>query len=679
MPARYMLALFVLIFFFIARVNADEQDYLGSSAYAYNAKSTPLKKILDDFSDSFGLRLEYSVDDDEAQLLNGWIRANSASEFLNRISLRFKLEWFTFNEVLYISSSSDNVTKRIELEESSFSNARQALTGVGLVKSKFGWGELPSENAVLISGPKSYVNKLLELLSAKQKPENNFKSQVNDKAEVPRMMFFSLKYASVMDRQINVRGEELNIPGVASILQGLLEGTGGETSFALPNVNIPLSFNDKNIDDSSPYTNENISNEFTNIRIQADVRTNSILVYDIPSKKKFYNELISQLDIPQGLIEIDAIIVDIDRSHLKNLGVDWRSLNAGRELSVSSAGLGVSPEDQFTNGGATVFINDLDRFYASLRILEGEGEANVVANPSILTVENQPAVIDLSETAYIQTVGERVAELESITAGTLLRVTPRQIKNELIEQIQLSIDIEDGRVLEQDASGLPRVQRNLISTQAMIDENYSLVIGGYHRKSETKQLSKIPYLSSIPILGKIFTSTSSTSNHRERLFIITPKVSETRHKTSAYIESDLSSEVDFVENIVSERRKRVSDSIIDSVRFVFRHLAEGQLAPGYKLTDEMIKTSCDDEFADFDFSKGRRLLGRGLDIRVGIVTNSSSDLLELEESFCLAEDVVAVSFWDKHRVLSPGEKTQVFVAYNIRKRKNNLLPSLLNN
>ncbi|MEI8632318.1 hypothetical protein P4S72_10595 [Vibrio sp. PP-XX7] len=180
----------------------------------------------------------------------------------------------------------------------------------------------------------------------------------------------------------------------------------------------------------------------------------------------------------------------------------------------------------FSSAGsaATILIQDFNHFFARIRALETDGDASLVANPSILTIENQPAVIDFNHTAFIQSTGERVANVTSLTAGTSLQVVPRLIDNESSHLIQLSLDIEDGNIEYKPNQSTPTVQKGTISTQAIIQAQRSLVVGGFKVEKNNQQYQKIPLLGDIPGLGKLFTYSSKNQSKRERLFIITPRI-----------------------------------------------------------------------------------------------------------------------------------------------------------
>jgi type III secretion protein C len=167
-------------------------------------------------------------------------------------------------------------------------------------------------------------------------------------------------------------------------------------------------------------------------------------------------------------------------------------------------------------------ISNAARFYARLKAMEGNGEARVLATPTVLTLNNVAAVLDLSQTKYMPLVGERVADLADITAGTMLRVIPRIVQDGADVRVRLEVDIEDGNLGDGSANG--NVTRSTISTQAIIDLQQTLMIGGYRAESLSNKKQKVPLLGDVPLFGNLFSTRSSSESHRERLFLITPRL-----------------------------------------------------------------------------------------------------------------------------------------------------------
>mgnify|MGYP000875219381 CR=1 FL=1 len=159
-----------------------------------------------------------------------------------------------------------------------------------------------------------------------------------------------------------------------------------------------------------------------------------------------------------------------------------------------------------------------------MRILEGTGDARIVARPSVLTVDNLGAVLDLSETFYIRVQGERVADVIPITTGTLLKVTPRLITGKGKNQIQLVVDVEDGALQDQKFDQIPTIRKSSVATQAVVNENETLLIGGYFLDQTVSNKDRVPGVGQVPVVGWFFGHETGSKQRRERLFMITPRV-----------------------------------------------------------------------------------------------------------------------------------------------------------
>ncbi len=264
--------------------------------------------------------------------------------------------------------------------------------------------------------------------------------------------------------------------------------------------------------------------------MQADPRLNAIIVQDIPDRIPIYRQLIEQLDVPSTLIEIEAMIVDVNSDNVSELGVTWGAKAGNATFGYSDFGLSPSnglPLDAAASlSPGTLGLSVTNVLAARLRALETKGAANILSQPSILTADNMGALIDLSDTFYIQTTGERVATVTPVTVGTSLRVTPRYIEGSGDRRrVELTVDIEDGRIQDERKIGsLPTVRKSSISTLAIVGDGQTLLVGGYNSSQDSQQVDKVPGLGDIPLLGALFSSKSKTSQRRERLFLLRPRV-----------------------------------------------------------------------------------------------------------------------------------------------------------
>ena len=520
--------------------------------FSYYAEKSQLRSVLDDFSKAFNLTLQTNAV--LSDVVNGRFNARNPTEFIDRLAGTYGLTWFTYAGGLYVARSNDREVRTIYAPSLvSGGNLRQVLTNMGLLDARFGWSELVDQGAVVVSGPPAYVQ--LVAASVAGLPSAPIGQQV---------AVFRLKHASVEDRVIAYRDREITTPGIANILRNLVLGT-TSASGSRTVLNPQLQATNAAAQDSGQAQGlgvgamqgipKNASSEPTgNIAgqarfkpsIQSEPRINAVIVQDSPDRMPMYQRLIADLDVPTPLIEIEAMIIDVNSSRISELGISWSSVSRDQSRAIGFGNLSSTPTNgTLSIGGSTrgsgiqpssALINGADYFIAQLRLLEQQGDASIQARPSILTTENLGAVLDLSETSYIQTMSERVALVTPVTAGTTLRVTPRLVGEGEQQVVRLTVDIEDGQIVQASGTNsMPTVRRGVISTDASVRRDESLLIGGYNSLQTVKNVEKMPLLGDIPILRALFSNTSDTLQRRERLFLIrsTPASSTSSMATRA--------------------------------------------------------------------------------------------------------------------------------------------------
>lgn len=645
---------------------ASTPDDWKSGAYAYSADQTSLNVILQDFANGHGV--DINIDGLPEETVTARLRSESPEAFLNRLALEYHFQWFVYNNTLYISAQSAQTSRRLKISQDAAPDIKQALEGVGLLEPRFGWGELPDDGVVLVTGPPKYVDLVSEFSK---------KSEPDEKNTETTLMAFPLKYADVADRSINFRDKKLVVPGVASILNELLgqggsqsaggvqDNQGGNAGSDLGDMARQNQMNGANMlynQMLQRVTGLNAAHEHNGDsdhpelqgKVSADVRNNTLLVRDDKKLRAEYQALINMIDKPQKLVEIDALIVDIDRNELSRLSVDWQG-QFGSVTGGPSLLSGATP---------TLAITDPTRFIADIQALEGEGTASILANPSVLTLENQPAVIDFSKTAFITAIGERVADIQQVTAGTSLRVIPRsigQIPGK--EAVQLVVDVEDGKLNEKEDGSAKSTENGVISTQALVQAKRSLVMGGFHTQQSGDSDSGIPILRKIPFLGRLFSSTNRTTEQRERLFIITPHLIGDQVDPSRYVDADNRGTVsDALQNI--NRRHEFANSKRE-IENAMRELAEGHLPGGMKVANSgpSLNALCQSPLTFRQESRQQWYSNDSFAITVGVITNVSGQSQRFDEASCHRAQTLAVSAWP-HSELKPGESTEVYIAYN---------------
>ncbi len=622
-------------------VKAEIPQFWKVSAYAMECVDADIKDVFADFGKSFGVSVD--VNDNVVGTCQGWLRHESAEEFLNAIAIEYQLSWYLFNDVLHISNTNDNVIKRVRIDDGLY----DALLEFGLLQDKFGWGSLDENQVAIISGPQSYVAHIEEITEDLKNQKEFEETSELDKED--KIHVIPLKYASVADRETVIREKTIKIPGIASILNQILNGKGPKIV--------------KSTNDTSDLLELNKGNS---VVVQADVRTNSVIVKSQGRTLEYFQDIISKLDKPQQLIEIDAVIVDINREKLLDVGVDF-SAEGDRGNYQGQFSTNVL-QGGSQSAGALLSIGNFGKFYASLKLLESNGDANIVANTSILTMENQPAFIDLSTTFFIRSVGERVANIDSVTTGTLLNVTPQHIQTDAGDKLKLLVDIEDGKVLDRTVDNLPVLSRSNISTKAVISKDRSLVIGGYHLQSTEKSIRSVPGLGQVPLIKHLFTAKESKTKHMERIFILTPRISPLEHNTQDYLYYDKTNVASKAVETIQNRWHKSNRHFIDqSVKLMTAMLQSGGLPKGYNYSKgivDRIPVTCKKDNLEFTFLKKNAVYGNGIAVYRSKVINTSNKQIPVYEDVCSGKGLIGVVNIGA-KTLAPKQSTLFLVSVDV--------------
>jgi type III secretion protein C len=286
--------------------------------------------------------------------------------------------------------------------------------------------------------------------------------------------------------------------------------------------------------------------------IVADSRLNAVLVRDVAARMPLYEELIKMLDVPTKAIEITAAIVDIDSDNLRNVGIELLGLgkkgnDIGRlgfdadrgifdatntqgqvpsffDSSNLARGVGLNATALISAGGYELLTR--------LRAIEQVGAGQIVSSPSVLTMENVQAVIRTDEKVYVRVEGNLQVDLFDVTTGVQLRVTPTIVKEGKVNDFRLQIDITDGSFSDTRVDDIPATRESAITTQAMVPENKTLLLGGYSVERRSRNTRQVPLLSKVPGLGKLFSRNERNHERTQRFFFITPRIVDMRKEAT---------------------------------------------------------------------------------------------------------------------------------------------------
>jgi len=281
-------------------------------------------------------------------------------------------------------------------------------------------------------------------------------------------------------------------------------------------------------------------------QFHADSRMNAVLVRDMPDRMARYEKLVAAMDVKPRLVEIEVTIMDVSSDSLNSLGVDWRA--HGRRLDFQTgqgdrpalnwnsasteagqvAGVAADGRTPITPLGAlfTAAIGHETRNYLLARVyaLAQKGNANMVARPKVMTLDNSEALLENRSEFYVRVGGYQDSSLYKVNTGTAVRVTPLIVDENTGRGVMMSIDIEDGDIGAGTVDQIPIVRRRAVNTQALVNEGTSLLIAGYTSEEKSSVTSGVPLLSSIPVLGKLFQVTEKKQLAMERFYLLTPRL-----------------------------------------------------------------------------------------------------------------------------------------------------------
>lgn len=457
-------------------------------ALTLRTRGTPLKTLFKDFGANYKVPVVVSelIDD----VFIGSIENETPDELLDRLSRLYHLAWYFNGDTLYVYKA-HQVSSKILTPDNTKSKmlkqylASQKVTGVPGCKLR----EMKNISAFEVSGVPACIQRVTTVINEVDQKEK-IRSQNKETIRI-----FPLRYASAADITYKYRTQEVVVPGVVSVLSKM------RTENSLPAVD----------------GGENIGGK---TQFSADPSQNAVLIRSRESNMSIYKDLIEQLDKQNHQIEISVAIIDVDEANLKQLGVDWN-------MSVDSGALSASFNSGISDSSyMSSVVSNSGQFMARVSALQQKSQAHILSQPSVVTLNNVQAILDKNITFYTRVEGKNVANLESVTAGTLMRVTPRVVEslkdNGKIEKVNLVLNIQDGQQVQQSASSdaLPQVQNSEITTQAALRPGESLLLGGFVQDKKVKGDRGIPWLGQIPLIGKLFSTERSEEHSVVRLFLI---------------------------------------------------------------------------------------------------------------------------------------------------------------
>lgn len=253
---------------------------------------------------------------------------------------------------------------------------------------------------------------------------------------------------------------------------------------------------------------------------------NALLVRGTREEIDEFREMLSLLDTPAKQVEIATKWIDVHSTAARSLGIDWAVTNGAWEIF----NLGFAPAEAANQG----VRYGRGRWWAQLAVLETQNQATVINEPRIVCMNGMPGMIVFeTEIPYFSAnitfnqFGQRTVDFsaEFISVANQLMVVP-QINPDDSVQMMLAPQLQDqvGTVAGPEGEVIPIVTSQFIETMVRVHDGETVVLGGVIRGDESVNIRRVPLLSEIPIIGKLFTSRRVDKNNTELLIFVTPKI-----------------------------------------------------------------------------------------------------------------------------------------------------------
>jgi type IV pilus assembly protein PilQ len=286
--------------------------------------------------------------------------------------------------------------------------------------------------------------------------------------------------------------------------------------------------------------------------VSIDDRTNTLIIQDVASSLEAIRGMVSKLDIPIRQVMIESRIVNADESFTRDLGVQFgyskHSNQQGQvdgDFFAATGGTVATGRDfgsatAFNTGGADQLLVNLPVAGATsgiglalgkvgsyilqleLSALLAEGRGEDIANPKVITSNQTEAIIESGVEIPFQEASSSGATSVSFKKAVLsLRVTPQITPD---NRVLLDLQVTQNTRGSPDVLGVPPINTRNVSTQVLVDDGETVVLGGVYSEVDRKSSDRVPFFGDLPVLGFLFKKNRIENSRSELLIFVTPKI-----------------------------------------------------------------------------------------------------------------------------------------------------------
>jgi type IV pilus assembly protein PilQ len=269
--------------------------------------------------------------------------------------------------------------------------------------------------------------------------------------------------------------------------------------------------------------------------IQVDERSNVLWLQAPNHQLVVMKKIIAQLDIPVPQIHIAASIVAVNKDYSQKLGARLGIISrnlVGNDAKISPAAIpGVDRLQQElvspgvagqTNGVIVARLGGNILLDLELTALEREGQGEIIASPRLMTANKQTASIQAgAEIPFEEATSSGATAVTFKRAALRMEVTPQITPD---DKVILQLEVTQDAPSPVRVNGVPLINTKAIQTQVLVGNGETIVLGGIMQQEEAQEQERIPLLSELPIIGRLFVQQVTRFKREELLVFITPSI-----------------------------------------------------------------------------------------------------------------------------------------------------------
>ena len=282
-------------------------------------------------------------------------------------------------------------------------------------------------------------------------------------------------------------------------------------------------------------SNKKYKNQNDKPYVSSDEESNSIILMGQKQQLSYFEELVHKLDVDRQQVYVKARIIEVSENRTKDVGLKYglSGFSAGSSgLATVSSKLNGGKFDLSsieTAGGLKLStMKNALGLGMTLNLLNQNGAADIVSEPSLLCINNKASSIYVGQTISIKTgtttstTGTPTDTYKREDVGLTLKVKPR-ISNGNKVLLEITTKLED--VGQTDtSSGNANTSKKELETTAIVNNGESVILGGYIRAKKESTVDKVPFFGDLPLIGSLFRNNREINDKINLVIIITPYI-----------------------------------------------------------------------------------------------------------------------------------------------------------